>query len=189
MWVMTKSWRSSTRRATCAAGVCWKSASIWPSCEVFAGTTGLSIDGTSVSFPGRPAAHPGGRGNARARLRRPGHAAGRRPAAPHRPLRRCQRPADQPDRAGLSARLHPDRHLGHRWDEYPGAGQKLPIFSGAGMPHDQLAAQIVRQATLGAPAGEAIAHSRAVRHRVCGDGRQTRRGRFLPQLLHRKRRA
>ncbi len=29
-------------------------------------------------------------------------------------------------------------------------GQKLPIFSGAGMPHDQLAAQIVRQATLGA---------------------------------------
>jgi V/A-type H+-transporting ATPase subunit B len=33
-------------------------------------------------------------------------------------------------------------------------GQKLPLFSGAGMPHDQLAAQIVRQATLGAPAGE-----------------------------------
>src|ERR1043165_2877047 len=32
-------------------------------------------------------------------------------------------------------------------------GQKLPIFSGAGMPHDQLAAQIVRQATLGKPAG------------------------------------
>jgi len=33
-------------------------------------------------------------------------------------------------------------------------GQKLPLFSGAGMPHDLLAAQIVRQATLGAPAGE-----------------------------------
>jgi V/A-type H+-transporting ATPase subunit B len=32
-------------------------------------------------------------------------------------------------------------------------GQKLPIFSGAGMPHDQLAAQIVRQAALGTPAG------------------------------------
>ena len=27
-------------------------------------------------------------------------------------------------------------------------GQKLPIFSGSGLPHDQLAAQIVRQATL-----------------------------------------
>ena len=33
-------------------------------------------------------------------------------------------------------------------------GQKLPIFSGAGLPHDLLATQIVRQATLGAPAGE-----------------------------------
>ena len=33
-------------------------------------------------------------------------------------------------------------------------GQKLPIFSGAGMPHDQIAAQIVRQATLGTAAGE-----------------------------------
>jgi V/A-type H+-transporting ATPase subunit B len=32
-------------------------------------------------------------------------------------------------------------------------GQKLPLFSGAGMPHDQLAAQIVRQATLGSPVG------------------------------------
>jgi V/A-type H+-transporting ATPase subunit B len=32
-------------------------------------------------------------------------------------------------------------------------GQKLPLFSGAGMPHDQLAAQIVRQATLGRVAG------------------------------------
>jgi V/A-type H+-transporting ATPase subunit B len=31
-------------------------------------------------------------------------------------------------------------------------GQKLPIFSGAGLPHDQLAAQIVRQAQIGLPA-------------------------------------
>ena len=38
-------------------------------------------------------------------------------------------------------------------------GQKLPIFSGAGLPHDQLAAQIVRQATLGAPAGQAPAQA------------------------------
>ena len=28
-------------------------------------------------------------------------------------------------------------------------GQKLPIFSGSGLPHDQLAAQIVQQASLG----------------------------------------
>lgn len=33
-------------------------------------------------------------------------------------------------------------------------GQKLPIFSGNGLPHDQLAAQIVRQATLSTQTGE-----------------------------------
>lgn len=33
-------------------------------------------------------------------------------------------------------------------------GQKLPLFSGSGMSHDQLAAQIVRQARLGAPVGQ-----------------------------------
>ena len=38
-------------------------------------------------------------------------------------------------------------------------GQKLPIFSGAGMPHDQLAAQIVRQATLGSVAGAPASQS------------------------------
>ncbi len=33
-------------------------------------------------------------------------------------------------------------------------GQKLPIFSGAGMPHDELAMQIVRQARIAEDAGE-----------------------------------
>lgn len=33
-------------------------------------------------------------------------------------------------------------------------GQKLPIFSGNGLPHDQLAAQLVRQSSLGDSAGE-----------------------------------
>lgn len=33
-------------------------------------------------------------------------------------------------------------------------GQKLPIFSGNGLPHDQLAAQIVEQASLGENSGE-----------------------------------
>lgn len=33
-------------------------------------------------------------------------------------------------------------------------GQKLPIFSGNGLPHDQLAAQIVEQASLGEESGE-----------------------------------
>ena len=36
-------------------------------------------------------------------------------------------------------------------------GQKLPIFSGNGLPHDKLAAQIVRQASLGADSDENFA--------------------------------
>ena len=36
-------------------------------------------------------------------------------------------------------------------------GQKLPIFSGNGLPHDKLAAQIVRQASLGAQSDEKFA--------------------------------
>ncbi|MGN0481649.1 MAG: V-type ATP synthase subunit B [Lachnospiraceae bacterium] len=36
-------------------------------------------------------------------------------------------------------------------------GQKLPIFSGNGLPHDQLAAQIVRQASLGDDSNENFA--------------------------------
>lgn len=36
-------------------------------------------------------------------------------------------------------------------------GQKLPIFSGNGLPHDQLAAQIVRQASLGEGSDEKFA--------------------------------
>lgn len=36
-------------------------------------------------------------------------------------------------------------------------GQKLPIFSGNGLPHDQLAAQIVKQATLGDDSDEEFA--------------------------------
>ena len=36
-------------------------------------------------------------------------------------------------------------------------GQKLPIFSGNGLPHDQLAAQIVQQASLGADSDENFA--------------------------------
>ena len=36
-------------------------------------------------------------------------------------------------------------------------GQKLPIFSGNGLPHDQLAAQIVQQASLGDDSNEKVA--------------------------------
>jgi V/A-type H+-transporting ATPase subunit B len=33
-------------------------------------------------------------------------------------------------------------------------GQKLPVFSGAGLPHNEIAAQIVRQATIGGEGGD-----------------------------------
>ena len=36
-------------------------------------------------------------------------------------------------------------------------GQKLPIFSGNGLPHDKLAAQIVQQASLGEDSDEKFA--------------------------------
>ena len=39
----------------------------------------------------------------------------------------------------------------------PDRGQKLPIFSGNGLPHDQLAAQIVQQASLGDNSDEKFA--------------------------------
>ena len=55
-------------------------------------------------------------------------------------------------------------------------GQKLPIFSGNGLPHDKLAAQIVQQASLG-----------KIRHCFCGNGCEIRRSGILPQDLRRKR--
>ncbi|HOO26907.1 MAG TPA: V-type ATP synthase subunit B [Lachnospiraceae bacterium] len=50
-------------------------------------------------------------------------------------------------------------------------GQKLPIFSGNGLPHDELAAQIVRQASLGEDSNEEFAivfAAMGVKHDVAG---------------------
>ncbi len=55
-------------------------------------------------------------------------------------------------------------------------GQKLPIFSGNGLPHDQLAAQIVRQATLGKDSDEQFAivfGAMGVKHDVADFFRKT----------------
>ena len=52
-------------------------------------------------------------------------------------------------------------------------GQKLPIFSGSGMKHNELAVQIVRQAKV-------VADGVGLRHRLCRYGRQERRCRLLP---------
>ncbi|MBO6164055.1 MAG: V-type ATP synthase subunit B [Lachnospiraceae bacterium] len=55
-------------------------------------------------------------------------------------------------------------------------GQKLPIFSGNGLPHDKLAAQIVRQASLGDDTNEAFAivfAAMGVKHDVADFFRRT----------------
>ncbi|QHQ60304.1 V-type ATP synthase subunit B [Anaerocolumna sedimenticola] len=55
-------------------------------------------------------------------------------------------------------------------------GQKLPIFSGNGLPHDQLAAQIVRQASLGGSSDEEFAivfAAMGVKHDVADFFRRT----------------
>ena len=61
-------------------------------------------------------------------------------------------------------------------------GQKLPIFSGFGLPAAELAAQIAAQATVpGSDAGD------RVRRRLRRDGRHPARGRLLPRALRRER--
>ena len=55
-------------------------------------------------------------------------------------------------------------------------GQKLPIFSGNGLPHDQLAAQIVKQASLGGSTNEDFAivfAAMGVKHDVANFFRRT----------------
>lgn len=122
--------------------------------EVFAGTTGLSIEGTSVRFLGGPLEIP----VAEEMLGRVFDGLGMPMDGGPMPL--TDHYADingQP--INPTARVYPRDYIQTGISAIDGMntlvqGQKLPLFSGAGMPHDQLAAQIVRQATLGAPAGE-----------------------------------
>ena len=122
--------------------------------QVFAGSTGLSIDGTSVRFLGDTLRIP----VAEEMLGRVFDGLGN--PIDGGPLPLTDKYADvngQP--INPTARVYPHDYIQTGISAIDGMntllrGQKLPIFSGAGMPHDQLAAQIVRQATLGAPAGE-----------------------------------
>jgi len=127
--------------------------------EVFAGTTGLSIDETRIRLLGRPLRIPvtdemlgrvfDGMGTPLD--------GGPEPLADHY--------ADingQP--INPTARVYPRDYIQTGISAIDGMntlvmGQKLPIFSGSGLPHDQLAAQIVRQATLGAAAGESASQT------------------------------
>ncbi len=122
--------------------------------EVFAGTTGLSIDGTRVHFLGRPFHIP----VAEEMLGRIFNGLGKPLDGGPEPL--ADQYADingQP--INPTARVYPVDYIQTGISTIDGMntllrGQKLPIFSAAGLPHDQLASQIVRQATLGVPAGQ-----------------------------------
>jgi len=123
--------------------------------QIFAGSTGLSIDGTRVRFLGGTLHIP----VAEEMLGRIFDGLGQPIDGGPAPL--TDHYADvngQP--INPTARIYPRDYIQTGISTIDGVntllrGQKLPLFSGAGMPHDQLAAQIVRQATLGKLAGEA----------------------------------
>lgn len=123
--------------------------------QVFAGSTGLSVDGTRIRFLGNTLHMP----VAEEMLGRVFDGLGTPIDGGPQPL--TDRYADvngQP--INPTARIYPRDYIQTGISTIDGLntllrGQKLPIFSGAGMPHDQLAAQIVRQATLGKQAGAA----------------------------------
>ncbi|HLA07158.1 MAG TPA: V-type ATP synthase subunit B [Anaerolineales bacterium] len=121
--------------------------------QVFAGSTGLSIDGTRVRFLGTTLHMP----VAEEMLGRVFDGLGNPIDGGPEPL--TDRYADvngQP--INPTARIYPRDYIQTGISSIDGLntllrGQKLPLFSGAGIPHDQLTAQIVRQATLGRVAG------------------------------------
>jgi len=116
--------------------------------EVFAGTTGLSIEDTHVRFLGRPMHIP----VSTEMLGRVFDGLGTPIDGGPEPL--AEQWADvngQP--INPTARVYPRDVIQTGISALDGMnslvlGQKLPIFSGSGLPHDQLAAQIVRQASL-----------------------------------------
>jgi V/A-type H+-transporting ATPase subunit B len=121
--------------------------------QVFAGSTGLSIDGTRVRFLGNTLHMP----VAEEMLGRIFDGLGAPIDGGPEPLTDVYRDVNgQP--INPTARIYPRDYIQTGISTIDGVntllrGQKLPLFSGAGMPHDQLAAQIVRQATLGRVAG------------------------------------
>ncbi|MCS4539804.1 MAG: V-type ATP synthase subunit B [Thaumarchaeota archaeon] len=116
--------------------------------QVFEGTSGLSVAGTKAKFLGKTMQLPVSE-----------ELLGRVFDGLGRPLDGLPEPVGKEFRDVNGAPINPERR------EYPTdliqtgvsaidvmltlvRGQKLPIFSGAGMPHNKLAAQIARQATV-----------------------------------------
>jgi len=121
--------------------------------EVFAGTTGLAIDSTRVRFLGQPLRIP----VAEEMLGRVYDGMGEPIDGGPEPL--TGQYADVNGKpVNPTARVYPRDYIQTGISAIDGMntlvmGQKLPIFSGSGLPHDQLATQIVRQANLGGAAG------------------------------------
>lgn len=121
--------------------------------QIFSGSTGLSIDGTNARFLGSTLHVP----VAEEMLGRVFDGLGRPIDGGPEPLTDQYRDVNgQP--INPTARVYPRDYIQTGISTIDGMntllrGQKLPIFSGAGLPHDQIAAQIVRQAALGTPAG------------------------------------
>lgn len=121
--------------------------------QAFSGSTGLSIDGTRIRFLGRTLHIP----VAEEMLGRIFDGLGNPIDDGPEPLTdRYMDVNGQP--INPTARVYPRDYIQTGISTIDGMntllrGQKLPLFSGAGLPHDQLAAQIVRQATLGKVAG------------------------------------
>ncbi|MGC8788117.1 MAG: V-type ATP synthase subunit B, partial [Anaerolineae bacterium] len=130
--------------------------------EVFAGTTGLSIDDTRVRFLGKPLHVP----VAEEMLGRIFDGMGTPVDGAPSPLPDHYANVNgQP--INPTARVYPRDYIQTGISAIDGMntlvmGQKLPIFSGSGLAHDQLAAQIVRQATLGTPVGSSPSRSEFV---------------------------
>ncbi|MBN1246720.1 MAG: V-type ATP synthase subunit B, partial [Anaerolineae bacterium] len=116
--------------------------------QVFAGTEGLSSAGTQVRFTGRPMQVP----VAEEMLGRVFDGLGSPIDGYPDPLPEDWRDING-DPLNPTARTYPQDVIVTGISAIDGMntlilGQKLPIFSGSGLPHDQIAAQIVRQATV-----------------------------------------
>jgi V/A-type H+-transporting ATPase subunit B len=121
--------------------------------EVFSGTSGLSAEGTTVRFTGRPLHIPVSKemlGRVFNSFAEP---------IDNYPLPMATKFMDINGQIiNPVSRVYPEEYLqtGISALDIMNTlimGQKLPVFSGAGLPHDQLAAQIVRQAQIGQLAG------------------------------------
>jgi len=117
--------------------------------EVFAGTTGLDIDNTHVRFIGHPLRIP----VSDEMLGRVFDGMGEPIDGGPPPLAEHYANVNG-DPINPTARVYPRDFIQTGISAIDGMntlvmGQKLPIFSGSGLSHDQLAAQIVRQAELG----------------------------------------